>query len=116
MLSELGDDLRDRKVFAADGAEIGHVSALFIDQKERKVRFLQVMAGGFLGIGEREFLVPIKDVSSTTASEVHINHSREHLIGSPHFDPDLIEQPSRDFWNPYYGYYGVLPYWNRGMF
>jgi len=114
-LSNSGDDIRDRKVIDANGQDIGHVSALFIDKKERKIRFLQVKAGGFLGIGEQEFLVPIEDVTRTEPAEIHVNHSREHVIAAPHFDPKLTTQRTRDFWNPYYGYYGVTPYWGMGM-
>lgn len=110
-LSNSSDDIRDRKVIDANGQDLGHVSALFIDKKERKIRFLQVGAGGFLGIGEREFLVPIEDVTSVLPAEIHINHSREHVIGAPHFDPSLTRKRNRDFWDPYYGYYGIVPYW-----
>ena len=99
----------------ANGQDLGHVSALFIDKKERKIRFLQVGAGGFLGIGEREFLVPIEDVTSIFPAEIHINHSRDHVIGAPTFDPALTRARSRDFWDPYYGYYGVTPYWGVGL-
>ncbi len=110
-LLNAGDDLRNRKVVDANGQDLGHVSALFIDKKERKVRFLQVGAGGFLGIGERELLVPIEDVTSTGPAEIHINHSREHVIAAPHFDPKLTSRRDREFWGPYYGYYGIAPYW-----
>jgi sporulation protein YlmC with PRC-barrel domain len=113
-LSNSSDDLRDREVIDANGQDLGHVSALFVDRKERKVRFLQVSAGGFLGIGEREFLVPIEDVTSVSPAKIHINHSREHVIGAPHFDPALTTQRPRDFWDPYYGYYGVAPSWITG--
>ncbi len=114
-LLDSGQDIRNRKVLDADGKDIGHVSALFIDKRERKIRFIQVGAGGFLGIGEREFLVPIEDVTSIFPAEIHINHSREHVIGAPHFNPALTRDRSRDFWNPYYGYYGVAPYWGSGL-
>ncbi|MGM9321136.1 PRC-barrel domain-containing protein [Deinococcus aquaticus] len=112
-LAHSSDDIRDRKVIDSDGEALGHVSALFIDRKDRKVRFLQVGAGGFLGMGEREFLVPIEDVSSVSHAEVHINHSRDHVIAAPPFDPRLTPKYNRDFWYPYYGYYGVTPYWGN---
>ncbi|OLV19169.1 PRC-barrel domain-containing protein [Deinococcus marmoris] len=111
MLSDPSDDVRGRKVVDTHGEMLGHVSALFIDKQGRKVRFLQVGAGGFLGLGEREFLVPIEDVSSTTRAEVHINHSRDHVIAAPPFDPELTTKYDREFFDPYYGYYGLAPYW-----
>ena len=116
MLSDPGEDIRGRKVVDANGQDIGHVSALFIDKSERKIRFLQVGAGGFLGIGEREFFVPIEDVSSTSHSEVHISHNRDQVIAAPHFDPKLTTKYDRNFFYPYYSYYGITPYWGGGMY
>ncbi|MFK7603629.1 PRC-barrel domain-containing protein [Deinococcus sp. SM5_A1] len=111
MLSEFSDDIRGHKVVDAHGEALGHVSALFIDQLERKVRFVQVGAGGVLGIGEREFLVPIEDVTSTSPDGVRINHSRDHVISAPPYDPRLVPKYNRDFFYPYYGYYGIPPSW-----
>ncbi|AZI44202.1 PRC-barrel domain containing protein [Deinococcus psychrotolerans] len=112
-LSNPSDDIRSHKVVDANGEALGHVSALFTDKKNRKVRFLQVGAGGFLGMGEREFLVPIEDLSSTSRAEVRINHSRDHVVAAPHFDPKLTTNYTHDFFYPYYGYYGISPYWGR---
>jgi hypothetical protein len=39
------------------------VEDLYIDRQEREVRFLEVGAGGFLGIGEGRFLVPVEAVT-----------------------------------------------------
>ena len=110
-LVDNGDDLRDRKVLDSEGQNIGHVSALFIDKEERKVRFIQVGAGGFLGLGEREFLVPAEDIKTIYPAEIHISHTREHVLGAPHYDPKLVKGQPQEFWGPYYGYYGLSPYW-----
>ena len=40
------------------GQEIGEVDDLLVDEREHKVRFLRVAAGGFLGLGETKFLRP----------------------------------------------------------
>ncbi|HSK83272.1 MAG TPA: PRC-barrel domain-containing protein, partial [Rubrobacter sp.] len=45
------DDLRRKDAYDAQGQRIGSVEDLYIDRKEREVRFLEVGAGGFLGIG-----------------------------------------------------------------
>ena len=111
VLSDPNDDVRGRKVIDSFGDDIGHVHELFIDNAERKVRFLQVGAGGFLGLGERQFLIPIEDVTRITEGTVHINHSRDHVVKSPAFDPSLTTWRDSEYWNPYYGYYGVAPFW-----
>ena len=95
VLSDSSKDIRERKVIDTDGNDIGHVSALFIDKEQRKIRFLQVGAGGFLGLGEREFLVPVEDISRITEDSVHIRHSRERVVQSPHYDPGLRDRAGR---------------------
>ena len=90
------------------------MSSLFIDEAERKVRMIEIRAGGFLGIGERHFLIPVDAVARVDKDEVHINLTREHIAGSPHYDPGLIEEPTQSNWEPYYGYYGLSPYWGNG--
>ena len=47
------DDLRGKAVYDAQGQRIGSVSDLYIDRHERDVCFLQMAAGGFLGMGEK---------------------------------------------------------------
>ena len=105
-------DLRNRKVTDSSGKHIGHVSALFVDRQDRKIRFLQVGAGGFLGIGEREFLVPVEDIVRSTPDEVFINHTLEHVVNAPPYTLSLIPM-DENVWIPYYGYYGYVPYWDR---
>ena len=109
-----GDDLRNRKVLGPDGKDIGHVSALFLDKAEGQVRFLQVGTGGFLGLGEREFLIPVEDVTGTRPAEVQIAHTREQVLAGPHYDPHAAAGRGQAFWAAYYGYYGHSPYWTKG--
>ncbi len=110
-LSDPSQDIRDRKVIDQHGDQIGHVSGLFVDKDQKTVRMLQVAAGGFLGLGERHFLVPVEAVANVAQNEVRINQTRDRVVSSPLYDPNLIEARSRDFWEPYYRYYGYAPYW-----
>jgi sporulation protein YlmC with PRC-barrel domain len=114
-LGDSAQDIRNRKVLDRHGEEIGHVSDLFIDQNERKVQMLEIRAGGFLGLGDRHFLLPVSAITSISKGEVHVNQTREHIVGSPVYDPALIVAPTRQYWEPYYGYYGYLPYWGSGF-
>jgi sporulation protein YlmC with PRC-barrel domain len=110
-----GADLRNRKVFGPDGKDIGHISALFLDRTACRVRFLQVGTGGFLGLGEREFLVPVDDVTITEPAEVRIAHTREQVLAEPHYDPHSEAEQDQTFWAAYYRYYGHTPYWASGQ-
>ncbi|MBJ7593556.1 MAG: PRC-barrel domain-containing protein [Candidatus Dormibacteraeota bacterium] len=102
------DDIRGRKVKDKDGKDLGKVDDLLIDQ-ERKMRFLRVEHGGFLGVGETKSFIPIDAITRITEDEVHINHSRDRVAKAPRYDPDLVD--SRTYYANIYGYYGYVPYW-----
>jgi sporulation protein YlmC with PRC-barrel domain len=112
VLSNTAQDVRNRKVIDRHGEEIGHVSDLFVDKLENKLRMLQVGAGGFLGLGDRHFLVPVDAITSVSKDEVHIDQTREKVVNSPVYDPALNEAPSPDILAGYYFYYGYSPYWS----
>ena len=105
-------DVRGRKVIDNTGDESGKVDALIIDERESKVRFLQVAAGGFLGIGERHFLLPVDAVTRVDEDHVHVDQTRERIVGAPAYDPNVV--PEVDYYDSLYGYYGYTPFWGPG--
>jgi sporulation protein YlmC with PRC-barrel domain len=109
-LGDAKQDVRNCKVVDRDGHEVGHVSDLFIDQDERRVRMLEVHAGGFLGFGDR----PVEAIISVTESEVRVNQTRRRIVQSPIYDPALVERVPREYWEPFYGHYELSPYWASG--
>ena len=113
-LADPSQDIRGRTVVDHQGEQLGHVSGLFIDTKERKVRVMEVRAGGFLGLGDRHFLLPIETVLSVTADEVHVGETRERILGAPVYDPMLIERPTAASLQSHYDHYGVSPSWSTG--
>jgi len=106
-------DIRGRRLVDGAGEAIGHISNLFIDAGERKVRMLEVRAGGFLGLGDKHFLLPVEAITSVDAGVVHVNETRERIIHSPVYDPQLVPEPAREYWEPFYGYYGLPPFWGN---
>ncbi|MBA2469299.1 MAG: PRC-barrel domain-containing protein, partial [Chloroflexia bacterium] len=103
-VADAAEDIRGHTVVDQQGEDIGTVEGLMIDEDERKVRFLRVAAGGFLGIGEKTFLIPVDAVSRIEGDQVHVDRTRDHITGGPSYDPDLAEQT--DIWESSYGYYG----------
>jgi sporulation protein YlmC with PRC-barrel domain len=106
------EDVRKRKVVDADGEEVGFVDDLFIDEEERKVRFLRVSSGGFLGLGASKFLIPVDAVTRVEADSVRVDQTRERVAGAPRYAPELVER--REYFQSLYGYYGYAPYWTAG--
>ncbi|WP_322632909.1 PRC-barrel domain-containing protein [Glycomyces albidus] len=108
------EDVRGHKVIDRSGEETGTVDGLLIDEAERKVRFLEVGSGGFLGIGKHQVLVPVDAVTRVDDEHVYIDRDREHVASGPVYDPELMSDPDRPYLENLYVYYGFMPYWGAG--
>lgn len=105
------EDVRGRDVKDKNGEDVGKVDDLLIDEAERKVRFLLVSHGGFLGLGETKSFIPV-DAITRIDDDVHIDRSGEQVAGGPRYDPEVAVEP--EYYDDLYGYYGVTPYWGAG--
>jgi sporulation protein YlmC with PRC-barrel domain len=94
----------DGDVYDRDGEKLGSVKDLYVDTEEGDVRFLDVGAGGFLGLGEKHFMVPMEAVTDTSGGGVTIEHSREKVEGSPKLDTKGV--PEDAYQQEVYDYYG----------
>lgn len=103
------EDVRSYKVVDSTGKDIGHVDDLMIDDQQKKVRFLIVAAGGFLGIGEKKFWVPVDAITGIDDGYVHVDMTLEHVKEVPVYDPEVVQV--EPFANEVYNYYGIAPYW-----
>jgi sporulation protein YlmC with PRC-barrel domain len=104
-VDEPWQDIRQLDVLDTHGEQIGSVEELYIDRHARAPRFLDVSAGGFLGIGKKHFLIPVEEVSREISEErVTVNWDREKVLDSPEFDPE--EVPKDDLRQAIYAYYG----------
>ena len=110
------DDLRGKYVYDAQEQRIGSVEDLYIDRHEREVRFLEVGAGGFLGIGEKPLLVPVEAVTQVAEDRVTIEPGRtEKVDGLAPFDtkvapPPAADRRTDDYASPPYGDTGRTAY------
>ena len=104
-LEEPWQDIRGLEVYDVNGEQIGSVEDLYVDRDSRLPRFLEVSAGGFLGIGKKHFLIPIEEVSrAIDADRVTVNQPRDKVVESPDFDPDDVSNP--DVQRAIRAYYG----------
>ena len=113
-VSSSDEDIRGRMARDKDGHDLGTIEGLLVDDAERKVRFMEVGSGGFLGLGESKSLIPVEAITPVTPDAVYIGRTREHVAGAPRYDPDLVETRLDYFFNlyPYYGYppsFGSFP-------
>jgi sporulation protein YlmC with PRC-barrel domain len=96
--------LLDGDVYDRDGQKIGTVKDLYVDTEDEDVRFLDVGVGGFLGLGEKHFMVPMEVVTDTSGGGVTIVQSRQKVEGSPEFDIKGV--PEDAYQQEVYDYYG----------
>jgi sporulation protein YlmC with PRC-barrel domain len=106
------DDVRGKDVYTIDGKVIGSVEDLYIDRQEREVRFLEVGAGGFLGIGEKRLLFPVEAVAEVAAGRVTIEPERTQKVEGPApFDTKVVPPPAEQRRAEDYAW---LPYGDNG--
>ena len=114
-VSSSDQDIRGRMAKDKDGHDLGTIEGLLVDEVERKIRFMEVGSGGFLGLGESKSLIPVEAITRVTPDAVYIGHTRAHVAGAPRYDPELVESRLDNFFNlyPYYGYspsFGLSPF------
>ena len=96
--------LLDGDVYGRDGEKIGTVKDLYVHTEEEEVRFLDVGAGGFLGLGEKHFLIPMEAVTDTSGGGVTLEHNSEMVEGSPELGTKGV--PEDTYQQEVYDYYG----------
>lgn len=77
------------KVTNKQGDSLGKIEDLMVDVKSGQVIYAVVSFGGFLGMGDKLFAVPLQVMQvDTNGEEFHLNESKERLENAPGFDKD----------------------------
>jgi hypothetical protein len=97
-------ELRGHRVMDSRNREIGDVAGLYVDMNERKLRFLQIITTGFLGLGRKHYLIPYEDVDEETPGLVKLHHDQETMERAPVFDPHAL--PTDDYQKAIREHYG----------
>ncbi len=99
-------------VYDIDNDQIGSVEDLYVDRQTQEPRFLDVGAGGFLGIGEKHFLIPVEAVGNIAPDRVTLDHDQDKVKDAPAHDREDYKRgdfaPDRDYQQEVYVYYGYL--------
>jgi sporulation protein YlmC with PRC-barrel domain len=111
------DTLEGNEVINQAGEDLGKVETFMIDPEEGRVAYAVLSFGGFLGMGDKLFAVPMQAL--TLVPDQHkflINESKERLENAPGFDKNNWPDMSDTVWGRgVYDYYGLDPYWDRGL-
>ena len=98
------DDIRGRMVLDQNGNEIGDVNDLIIDPRQRRVRFLLVTSGGFLGIGGTTVLVPVEAITRFDRNVIEIDQRAGRGVSGTPYNPTLSDRRTdRGEYESYYG-------------
>jgi sporulation protein YlmC with PRC-barrel domain len=105
----IGDTVRN-----AAGEDLGEIEELMIDLDHNQVAYAVVGFGGFLGIGEKLFAVPMSALALDAPNhEFILDVSRETLENAPGFDKDDWPDVADVGWGTsIHAHYGQEPYWS----
>lgn len=105
-LSRPEEDIRGLTIVDRNTEEMGTVDDLFVDPGTGKVRFLLAGQGGILGLGKKQYLIPVDAVTSVEGDRVQVNKLASQMEGAPEYDPS--REPD---WEPAYTFWAVTPFW-----
>jgi sporulation protein YlmC with PRC-barrel domain len=97
------------KVVNRAGKDLGNIQNLMINLRSGVVEYVVVEFGGFLGVGEKLFAIPFRELSVHERDEVFVlDRDKDYLKDSPGFDPahwpDTNDHSYFDDVNAYYQY------------
>lgn len=97
------------------GEDLGKIEELMIDLDHNRIAYAVVSFGGFLGMGDKLFAVPMESLALDAPNHQFIlNVDRETLENAPGFDEDdWPDTADRDWGANIYAHYGQEPYWSR---
>jgi sporulation protein YlmC with PRC-barrel domain len=101
-------------VVNSNGDDLGKIEDLVIDPISGRVDYAVLSFGGFLGMGEKLFAVPLEAMKlSPEEKRFILDVDKERLKQAPGFDKNHWPDASdRAFGTKVYNYYGYEPRWS----
>ncbi|AJI46190.1 PRC-barrel domain-containing protein [Francisella tularensis subsp. novicida] len=90
----IGDD-----VVNYNGENLGEVKEIMLDTNTGEVAYVVVSFGGFLGMGDKLFAVPMTAFEIDTANkQFKLDKSKEELKQAPGFDKNNWPETNSEYW------------------
>lgn len=103
------------RVVNTAGEPLGNIKELMIDPDDGQVAYVVLSFGGFLGVGDKLFAIPLEALMfGTDEHTVVLDVDKEVLKDAPGFDKDHWPdnaQYEAGWLLDIYEYYGYSPYW-----
>ena len=95
-------------VYNRENKSIGEIKDLMIDLRSGEVQYAVLSFGGFLGMGDKLFAIPLESFSPNAKDETFVlDITKERLEKAPGFDKDHWPSTADDtFVDSVYKYYG----------
>lgn len=93
--------------------DLGKIEDLMIDLDLGRIRYAVLSFGGFLGVGDKLFAVPLESLEVDAENERFVlDVPRDRLENAPGFDKDDWPDTGEETWQlDVYEFYGQTPYW-----
>lgn len=103
------------KVVNTEGEPLGMIKDLMIDLDDAQIAYAVLSFGGFLGLGDKLFAIPLEALTfSSQDHTVILDVDKDVLKNAPGFDKDRwpdSAQYEAGWLLDIYEYYGYSPYW-----
>ena len=100
------------RVENSQGENLGKIESLMLDLREGRILYAVLSFGGFLGLGEKLFPVPVESMMFHYDDDGSVDKDR--LKDAPGYERDqLPSQADRTFASSVYSHYGRRPYWSE---
>lgn len=90
--------------------KVGTITDLMINTKDGSIQYAVLSVGGFLGIGDKLFAVPLEAFTFTeqNGEHAHLDVDKERLENAPGFDKDKWPTTATDeYLTKVYTHYGL---------
>jgi hypothetical protein len=104
------EDTRARRVVDRNSEQIGQIDDLIIDEREVRVRLIEVATFGEVA-GRSRFHLPVDVITWVDERTVSVQPDYAKIDSGPQYKPDVINQ---EYLTALFSHYGCMPFWQDG--
>ena len=105
--------IKGQKIGNLKGEKLGHIEDVMLDLDHSRISYVVLSFGGFLGIGDKLFAVPLDALTPAAKNNrFSMNVTKEQLKDAPGFDKNNWPTTAdNEFLSGVYRHYSAKPYW-----
>jgi len=101
------EDTRGRLVVDRNCEQIGQIDDLIIDEREVRVRFIEVVTFGEVA-GRSRFHLPVDAITWVNERTVSVQPDYARIDSAPQYQADVMNQ---EYLTALFSHYGYIPFW-----